>query len=322
MGFANQKDAETQGTNTVPSSFGFAKDKLGWPEGIPDASSDIAEERAFVLDNKMSAMLKGKRIIDSHCHIYPSKISSKASDNVGKFYKVTMYATSGDAQTLIDSGSKAGVDAYVVCSVATKVEQVHSINQFIAEECKKHPEFIGLGAFHEDVEDIESLLDKTCELGLKGIKIHPDFQKINIDDPRLMDLYSLMEERGLVLLVHMGDIRYDFSSPERLARVLEKHDKLKVDAAHFGGYQVWDRAFKLLRGSNAYFDTSSSLPCLEPEHALEMIRGYGADKMMFGVDFPMWGHSAELGRLLSLGLSDEELELILHANCERLYGIE
>ncbi len=293
----------------------------GWPEGLPTASSDISEERAYKLSDDIRARLAGKTIIDSHAHIYPEKISVKASGAVGTFYNVTMFAESGDAQTLLDSGGAAGVTGYVVCSVATKVEQVASINDFISKQCSLHPEFIGLGAYHEDVEDVEALLDHMQELGLIGIKIHPDFQKVALDDPRLMELYAQMEERGMVLLVHMGDYRYDFSAPERLVRVLERFDRLKVDAAHFGGYTVWEHAFDLLRGSNAYFDTSSSLPALEPQHALEMIRGYGVDKMMFGVDFPMWGHSAELARLLSLGLDDDELDMILHSNCERLYGL-
>ncbi len=292
-----------------------------WPEGIPDASSDISEERAYVLPDHLMARLKGRRVIDSHAHIYPHKISEKASDSVGRFYGVTMDAPSGDSETLLRNGRRAGVTDYIVCSVATKVEQVAPIDEFISKQCEIHPGFIGLGTFHEEVEDVEALLDRTQELGLMGIKIHPDFQKMEIDDPRLMALYHQMEERGMVLLLHTGDDRYDYSAPERLVRVLERYDTLRVDAAHFGGYRVWERAYSLLRGSNAYFDTSSSLPYLEPEQALEMMRGYGMDRMMFGVDFPMWEHSAELGRLLSLDLSDEELDLVLHANCERLYGL-
>ena len=260
------------------------------------------------------------RIADSHCHIYPAKIAVKATAAVGSFYEIDMHADAGDSETLIANGSVIGVERYIVCSVATKLEQVDSIDRFIAAECAAHPEFVGLGAWHEDIEDNEALLDRTQELGLVGIKIHPDFQKVDIDDPRLMPLYAGLEERGMPILIHMGDNRYEFSAPEKLARVLERYDRLKVDAAHFGGWQSWRRAYSCLRGSNAYFDTSSSLPFIEPEEAAEMVRGYGIDKMMFGVDFPMWNHSAEFARFLALGLTDEEMAPICYDNCATLYG--
>ena len=278
-----------------------------------DASKD------YVLSDELAEKARSYRIADSHCHIYPGKIAEKASAAVGTFYDIPMYAGKGDAETLLVNGSRIGVCRYTVCSVATTVEQVDSIDRFIAAQCAEHPEFVGLGAWHEDIDDVEALLDRTAELGLVGIKIHPDFQHVSIDDPRLMKLYTGMAERGMPLLVHMGDTRYDYSSPAKLARVLEKIDTLKVDAAHFGGYSVWDEAFAALRGSQAYYDLSSSLAYLEPEEARELIYGYGVDRIMFGVDFPMWNHSAEFARTMAIGLTEEENQAILYDNYERFW---
>lgn len=278
-----------------------------------DASKD------YELSEELAARARSFAIADSHCHIYPTKIAEKASAAVGTFYDIPMYAGKGDAETLLANGSKIGVSRYTVCSVATTVEQVDSIDRFIADQCAAHPEFLGLGAWHEDIGDVDALLDRTQELGLVGIKVHPDFQHVNIDDPRLLDLYAGMAERGMPLLVHMGDTRYEYSAPAKLAAVLERLDTLKVDAAHFGGYSVWDEAVAALAGSPAYYDLSSSLAYLEPDEACGLIEAYGVDKVMFGVDFPMWNHSAEFARTMALGLTDDEYRAIFHDNYERFW---
>lgn len=284
--------------------------------------ANAPENDNYQLTAEQAAQASRFRIADTHCHIYPAKIAEKATGAVGTFYEIPMYAHVGDSQTLLANGAAIGVERYVVCSVATKVEQVDSISRFIAQECQEHPQFVGLGAWHQDVEDVDALLDKTQELGLKGIKVHPDFQKVDIEDPSLIKLYAALQERGMVLLIHMGDPRYDFSRPAKLARVLERFDRLKVDAAHFGGYGCWDEALSCLAGSPAYYDVSSSLMLVGTEKGRELVDGFGVDKLMFGVDFPMWNHSAEFARVMQLGLDDQQLQALFYDNFARLYGEE
>lgn len=259
------------------------------------------------------------RIADCHAHIYPSKIAEKASGAVGVFYELPMYAKVGDSDSLIANGSMIDVERYLVCSVATTLPQVDSIGRFIQAECEKHPEFIGLGAWHEDVEDVEALLDTITERGLLGVKVHPDFQRVSVDDPRMVKLFAALAERGMPVTVHMGDPRYEFSSPEKLARILERYDTLKVDAAHFGGWGEWENAVGVLAGSPAYYDVSSSLAFLGPEDARVLIETLGPDKIMFGVDFPMWNHVAEFSRMMAIGLDDDTMQDILYNNFARFY---
>ena len=71
------------------------------------------------------------KIIDFHAHIYPQKIVEKATESVGNFYGISM-GHDGSVETLLKSGEKASVDAYVVHSVATVPHQVESINNFIS----------------------------------------------------------------------------------------------------------------------------------------------------------------------------------------------
>jgi predicted TIM-barrel fold metal-dependent hydrolase len=262
-------------------------------------------------------------VIDSHAHIYPEKIAEKATKNIGDFYGLPMYAGTGTSAELIKMGKQAGVDKFLVCSVATVMEQTHTINNYIKTECDLHSEFFGFGAFHQDcdVSEVEHIL----ELGLKGVKIHPDFQKTAIDDPKFFKLYEAIQGR-LPILIHMGDDRFDYSHPARLANVLQTFPDLQVIAAHLGGYQLWDVALEKLarfvQYGNLKFDECSSLAILPPEKARDIIRTYGTENVFFGVDFPMWSHQDERMRLESLGFSTTELEQIYSRNIIKFLGLE
>lgn len=255
--------------------------------------------------------------IDFHAHIYPDAIAQKASQSIGSFYSIPMEST-GTVQSLLESGDKGGVRRFVVQSVATTPKQVRAINEFVHRECAAHPDRLtGLGALHPDLDNMEEEIEHCIKLGLRGVKLHPDVQQFNMDDPRMLPVYDQMQGK-LPLLIHCGDYRYDYSHPRRLAHLLDLFPRLVVVAAHFGGWSLWDLAMEFLLSRNCYLDTSSSFAFLGKLRSREIIRAYGAERIVFGVDFPMWDHKEELDALLSLGLSEEENQLILHQNAERI----
>jgi len=259
-------------------------------------------------------------IIDSHAHIFPDKIASKAVWSIGKYYDIPMTGK-GTVSDLLTCGSKIGVKRYIVHSTATKADQVTSVNDYINKEKNQNPSFLGFGSLHPDYHDIPAETDRIISLGLRGIKLHPEFQGFNINDESMMPIYQAAEGR-LPILIHMGDAEKDSSSPERLLTVLKNFPKLTVIGAHLGGYQKWDFAYKILAGMNLYFDTSSSLPFIKPSIAADIIHKHGADKVLFGTDYPMWLPEEELARFMKLPLTDDEREKILWKNCAKLLSIE
>ena len=260
------------------------------------------------------------RAADAHAHIYPGKIAEKATASVGDFYHIPMQNV-GLPHVLAQRGGEAGIDRFLVCSVATKVEQVRSINQFIQEKCRKYPQFIGLGAWHQDITDISGEMDDIQARGLRGIKLHPDFQRFYIDDERMLPVYE-EAHRGLPILFHTGDSRTEFSSPHRLMNVIDKLPDFTCIAAHLGGYSEWEEARRELSGTNVYIDTSSSLFKISPEEAKENIAHFGVDHTMFGTDFPMWDPKEELERFFALGFSQEENQAMLYDNFARLFQLD
>lgn len=258
-------------------------------------------------------------IIDAHAHIFPDKIAARAADGISSFYgmRVRYDGTLGE---LFREGEKAGVTRYIVQSVATVPEQVNAINNFISECVKKYPDkLIGFGAMHPDFPDIKGETERLISLGLRGIKLHSDFQRFNIDDERAFPIYEAAEGR-LPILFHVGDNRYDFSSPKRLMNVMKKFPKLTVIGAHLAGWSEWDEGARIFAGSGAYADCSSSLYAMSPEHAAELIRKIGTDRVMWGTDYPMWDASEELKMFERLPLTPEERENILYKNALRLVG--
>ncbi len=260
------------------------------------------------------------RALDFHAHIFPAKVAAKAVESIARFYEAPV-AHSGCSIDLLESGARAGFRRYVVHSTATRADQVEAINDFLIGECRAHPEFIGFGTMHPAHRAIEAELARAKAAGLRGIKLHPDFQCFRADDPAAFPVYAAARDLGMPVLIHAGDARYDYSGPARLRRALDAFPGITMIAAHFGGYTEWEAAVEHLVGRDIYFDTSSTLWKIEPAMARSIIKGHGIERMLFGSDYPMWDHAEELARLEALGLGDDAMEALLWRNGARLLGL-
>lgn len=260
-------------------------------------------------------------VFDSHVHIYPEKIADKASVAIGDFYSLKM-DYNGNVENLLIEGKRADVKRFLVHSVATTTAQVRSINQFILSQCNLHPEFIGFITLHPDLNtwEIDDEISRALDNNMKGIKLHPDFQKFYVDEIRAYNIYNRACGK-LPILFHAGDKRTEFSTPERIAKIAREYPDLTVIAAHFGGYSVWDRNVAYQGLKNVYFDTSSSLKYLTKEQVKSYIERFGADHFFFGTDYPMWDACEELDRFMAVDLTDSERQMILADNLKRVLNL-
>lgn len=257
-------------------------------------------------------------VIDVHAHIYPEKIAAKAVGAIGAFYDTSMYGR-GTSEHLLSSMEHSPITNFVVHSVATNARSVESINDFIARECEAHPEFTGFMAMHQDYADPEKEVERAMAMGLKGMKIHPDTQEVDLDDPRLMNVYEIIEGR-LPIIIHTGDYRHGYSHPRRLKNVLRTFPDLVVDAAHFGGWSMPEVGYDFLGDEHCFIDMSSSMYWLGPRRTKELCRLYGTERVLFGSDFPMWDPVSEYTIFAGIDFSDDELENMLWHNAERFMG--
>ncbi len=267
-------------------------------------------------------MEKQYKILDMHTHTYPEAIAEKACVNLGRFYDFKVWGK-GTYSDLEEQAKACGVAGFLLFSVATNSHQVQKVNDSIAKltelSVSRGFETVGFMGMHQDYPDFKGEIDRCEAMGLKGVKIHPDIQEVNIDDPRMLELCSIIEGR-MPLFLHMGDNRpqYQYSRPDRLARVMDMFPKLTVVAAHLGGYQAWNQAEHYLFGrDNLWYDCSSALWAMTPEEAERIIRGCGVDRVMFGTDYPVMNLKDYIDLFMKINLTEEEREMIFYDNAKR-----
>lgn len=261
-------------------------------------------------------------IIDIHTHVYPTKIARKASDSVRSFYQLEgSLQMDGTVDLLLERGKMAGISQFVVLPVSNTPNRVRHINSFILEETQKHDCFIGFGTVHADMEGLSDEVEWIFANGLKGIKMHPDSQRFPIDDLKLYPVYDAIQGK-IPLILHMGDQRYNYSHPLRLRRILDSFPKLEVIAAHFGGYSMFQTARELLEDTNCIFDISSAMMFMAEGEAERYINLYGAERMAYGTDYPLWDPVDEVKRFQSLKLTDAQFDQIAHKTAQRILKIK
>lgn len=255
--------------------------------------------------------------IDIHTHVYPDAIAQKATDSIRDYYSIDGAGMNGTVSMLLDRGTQAGTTQYVILPVAVNPERTRHINDFVLQQVAEHEAFIGFGAVHAQMENIADEAQYIMDSGLRGIKLHPDTQRFAIDDPRLFPMYEAISGRIPVIL-HMGDHRFDYSRPARLRHVLELFPKLDTIAAHFGGYEMYEDAYQQLKDKNCVFDISSSLMFMEEGMPERYINRYGAERMAYGTDYPLWDPVEEAQHFLRLKLTEDQLEQIAYKTAQRI----
>ncbi len=258
------------------------------------------------------------KFIDFHCHVYPYKIARRATDYLTSTFdaKAEWPAT---VENLLIFGSAAGISNFVLLPVSQKVDHVRKINDFAISENHAENKIISFGTIHAGLENICGEIEYIKKSGLHGIKIHPDQQGFAIDDERLFEAYSFLSDINFPILFHCGDKKINLSHPERTKKIIKNFPKLNMICAHFGGWQVFDQARQLLSKENIHFDMSSSMYYLGREKTAAFINDYGAEKIFFGTDFPLWGQEKEIEKFMTLGISDRQKEMIAHENAENFF---
>ena len=164
----------------------------------------------------------------------------------------------------------------VIMPVATKPSQMESINAYAKEICDMYPDkLISFGGIHPDCEDYKRELKNIKEMGLKGIKIHPDYQRVMIDDVRFMNIIEYASELGLIILTHAGiDIGLPelvHCPPDKMRKVIDKIKPEKMIVAHYGGWKQWQEVYEYLAGENVYLDTAFTFDYIEKDMFMKIL---------------------------------------------------
>ena len=278
-------------------------------------------------------------IIDFHTHTFPDKIAAAAIDKLQHASHSKAF-TNGSVSGLHASMQSAGIDHSVVLPVATNPLKVSSMND-ISCELTGQKGLTYFGCIHPNMEGAEAELTRIAGKGLKGIKIHPVYQDVDIEDPRFLRILDKAGQLGLAVVMHAGDdigfpgvVR---CSPEMTARALRQVGSVKLICAHMGGWRNWERVIDCLSSTAVMIDTAFSLGTITPleeeyykeeelqllkaEEFCQLVRAFGADRVVFGTDSPWDDQGAALEAIRALTLTEEEKEKILGGNAQRILQI-
>lgn len=261
-------------------------------------------------------------IIDFHVHCFPDDIAQKAVSSLSKAGGIPPNGD-GTAGSLEKYMEEDGIALSVNHPVATKPDQVKGINRQMVGMNKSGKKIVSFGSMHPDFSTVGSVkeeLEYLAANGIKGIKLHPEYQNFYPDDPKMLDIYDTCRKQGLVIMFHAGrDIAFKdvHGTPKRLAEVA-KIRNLKIICAHMGGYRMWNDVETYLLGIECvYLDTSFSLE-MDNTQMKEIILGHGPYKILFASDFPWQRAGAIVKKIKELDIGANMEGMIFNRNARWL----
>lgn len=263
-------------------------------------------------------------ILDFHAHYFPDDLAPRAvSKLVGSAPGMTA-GTDGTLAGLTDSMRRAGIGLAVTLPVATRPSQVSQINESAIALADSR--IIPFGALHPDDEDWRSEIDRLSAHGVRGVKLHPEYQNFHLGDRRLTPMYEALQAAGLVTVFHAGKdpgpFTGDHALPAAIRDLSRAFPELTIVAAHMGGYLVWDEVEDVLCGERLYFDTAAVTGTLEPARFVRLCRKHGIERILFGTDSPWFDQKAAVEWIDRTSLTAAEKEAIFFANASSLLGLD
>lgn len=261
--------------------------------------------------------------IDFHTHCFPEKIAAKAVQKLSYDSGGLIPQTDGTVSSLKEHMAKCGVDKSVILNIATNEHQQTSVNDFAASLLNDE-KLIPFGSVYPRSENVFEELERIKALGLKGIKLHPEYQNFFVDDDFMKPIYRKISELGLIVVFHAGE-DYGYAgpyhaTPERLRKAAFMIDSPMV-AAHWGSAGMGEQVLKYLADLPIFFDTAFGYATQPRQRAMAILEKHGVERMLFASDCPWHSPAWERKLLETLELTNEELEQIYHKNAEKLLGL-
>lgn len=278
-------------------------------------------------------------IIDFHTHTFPEKIAPIALHRLQTMSHNAVF-TDGTVAGLKESMQIADVTHSVILPVVTNPEKAAHINN-ISISHTADDGLIYFGGIHPDTPEADKELKRLADSGIKGIKLHPLQQGVNIDDVRYLRILEQCGKLGLIVVLHAGaDPGFpgqERVTPKMIRNALDQVGPVKLVAAHMGSLMYWDTVPEYLLDTSVYIDTSfalgkmaqteelfytdEELQLLTEEHFCQLVHLFGKERVLFGTDSP-WNRQIYTRKQIdSLPLDADIKDHIYYLNACRLLGL-
>ena len=282
-------------------------------------------------------------IIDVHAHIFAPPVIANVSGRPALIDALHLDIAGAQQRTspaaLQEESRPAGVDACLLLPVAT-LDKVREINLAFREIAAAADFLFTAGTLHPQFSANEEELSKMSLEGVRAIKLCSFSQGFSLPAPETQDLFRLLEEMNrdrdghfFVILDTLYEAHKFFgtapafdTTPAMLGDVVKAHPGVDFLLAHMGGLAapVEQIVKHLPPAENLFFDTSGAAYTLAEKDFVGLLKRHGADHIIFGTDWPWFGHRRErelLERFLdSAGFGPEEQQKVFGRNVAGLLG--
>jgi hypothetical protein len=279
-------------------------------------------------------------IIDFHTHVFPPQVKKNRgkyidSDSCFAILYSQKDAKLATADELIADMDKHEVDISVITNIGwTTHELCVETNDYILESVARYPHrLVGFCTVQPNSYDAAIDEIKRCaQGGIRGVgELRPDMQLFDLKDAEVIEPFiDVISKLKLILLTHTSEpVGHQYAgkgavTPDMLYPFITNFPDLIIVCAHWGGglpfYALMPEVKQAMR--NVYFDTAASPFLYSPQVYHQVIQLVGADKILFGSDYPLLTQNRLISEIRSLDLSEETRNLILSGNAQRLLGIK
>lgn len=280
-------------------------------------------------------------IIDAHCHLF----SPRVIDNVERhrqplnalhldFGQVRLRLT---PKSLLQSAAASGVEACLVLHTADR-DRIPETNRQALELHNDPTPLYSLGTAHPDLPALEEELQRLARAGTRGLKFSSFSQAIDFAHGKTFGMLetaeSVWQTEGMtptvVLDTFVGadrvfgtDPRF-LTRPATLTRLVERFPGINFIGAHMGGLAAdfAELVHDLKPADNLFLDTSNAAHTLTTLQFTTLLERHGASQILFGTDWPWFGHREEIAKTLRLleeaGFGEGEVRQVFRENAVRL----
>jgi uncharacterized protein len=202
-------------------------------------------------------------------------------------------------------------------------------NDEVAGHVAKHPDLLaGVASvdLSRPMDAVRELRRCVKQLGMVGVRVLPWLWGLPPNDRRYYPIYAECIELGVPFCLqvgHAGPLRP--SEPGRPIPYLDEvacdFPELVILGGHIGYPWTEEMIAMATKYDNVYIDTSAYTPRRYPEALVAYMKRNGADKVLFGTNWPMISPAKCLQQLDDLGLSEETRAAFLHDNAARVFGL-
>ena len=276
--------------------------------------------------------------VDFHTHVFPPQIKRKRQDYVERdpcfaVLYANPQAKMATADELIAAMDKDGVETSVILNIGwTTHELCVETNDYIIDAVSRYPKrLVGFCAVQpQSTKAAIAEIERCARAGIKGVgEIRPDLQLFDLADEMVMGPFvEALTANKLILLTHASEpVGHEYQgkgelTPDTLYSFITSYPELTIVCAHWGGglpfYNLMPEVKKAMK--NVYFDTAASPFLYTPDIYGQVVRLAGADKILFGSDFPLMPQRRILDEIEALELPEETKNLMLSGNALRLLG--